>query len=369
DDAGVRYTLRGILEEAEVDVEEADDGAQALKRLGEGAFQLVISDLRMPKMDGLELLKRLQSTPSAPKLILITAHGSERNAVEAIKLGALDYFRKPFEMEELLAVVRRAVGTVKLEAENQRLASEANLLQSMIFISPAMSRLAVLICRIAPRDITVLITGESGTGKERVAAALVRASERSDRAFVRFNCASLTPQLAEAELFGHTRGAFTGAVKERTGLFREADGGTILLDEIGELELSTQAKLLRVLQEAEVRPVGGDKSIKVNVRILAATNRDLAQQVAAGRFREDLYYRLKVATLHIVPLRERPQDIPVLARHFLARFAERFRGGSGAMTASPELIARLTAYNWPGNVRELENAIESLVAMSHEGTL
>ncbi|HME92454.1 MAG TPA: sigma-54 dependent transcriptional regulator, partial [Myxococcaceae bacterium] len=369
DDAGVRYTLRGILEEAELDVEEADDGAQALKRLGEGAFQLVISDLRMPKMDGLELLKRLQSTPSAPKLILITAHGSERNAVEAIKLGAHDYFRKPFEMEELLAVVRRAVGTVRLEAENERLASEANLLQSMIFASPAMSRLAVLVRRIAPRDITVLITGESGTGKERVAEALVRASSRADRPFVRFNCASLTPQLAEAELFGHTRGAFTGAVKERTGLFREADGGTILLDEIGELELSTQAKLLRVLQEAEVRPVGGDRSIKVDVRILAATNRDLPQQVAAGRFREDLYYRLKVATLHIVPLRERPEDIPVLARHFLARFAERFGSGSGAMSASPELIARLTAYNWPGNVRELENAIESAVALSPDGAL
>lgn len=283
----------------------------------------------MPQIDGLELLKRIQSLPNAPKLILITAHGSERNAVEAIKLGAHDYFKKPFEMDELLAVVRRTVGTVRLEAENERLASEANLLQSMIFVSPAMSRLAVLIRRIAPRDITVLITGESGTGKERVAEALVRASSRADRAFVRFNCASLTAQLAEAELFGHTRGAFTGAVKERTGLFREADGGTILLDEIGELELATQAKLLRVLQEAEVRPVGGDKSIKVDVRILAATNRDLAQQVVSGNFREDLYYRLKVAMLHIVPLRDRPEDIPVLARHFLSRSRNAFAAEAG----------------------------------------
>src|SRR5262249_54965174 len=191
DDAGVRYTLRGILEEAEVDVEEADDGAQALKRLGEGAFQLVISDLRMPKMDGLELLKRLQSTPSAPKLILITAHGSERNAVEAIKLGAHDYFRKPFEMEELLAVVRRAVGTVRLEAENERLASEANLLQSMIFASPAMSRLAVLIRRVAPRDITVVITGGGGAGKGGGAGAAVGGSSRAGRPSVCFDVRGL----------------------------------------------------------------------------------------------------------------------------------------------------------------------------------
>jgi two-component system, NtrC family, response regulator HydG len=213
----------------------------------------------------------------------------------------------------------------------------------------------------------VLITGESGTGKERVAEALVRASGRSARTFVRFNCAALTPELAEAELFGHTRGAFTGAVKARAGLFREADGGTLLLDEIGELDPATQAKLLRVLQEGEVRPVGEDRAHRINVRILAATHRDLGQQVAAGRFREDLYYRLKVVNLHVPPLRERPEDLPALAHHFLARFAVQF--GTPPVAVTPELRARLEAWTWPGNVRELSNALESAVALSQDGTL
>jgi DNA-binding NtrC family response regulator len=367
DDDGVRYTLRGMFEDAGLDVEEAADGEAGLERLKRGGVDLVVSDLRIPRMDGLELLRQSRSLVPVPKVILVTAHGSERHAVEAMKLGALDYFRKPFVVDEVLAVVRRAVGLVRLEAENERLQGEVNLLKSMVFASQAMSRLALLIQRVAPRDVTVLLTGESGTGKERVTEALVRASSRAEKPFVRFNCAALTPELAEAELFGHTRGAFTGAVRARNGLFREADGGTLFLDEIGELDAATQAKLLRVLQEGEVRPVGEDRAYRIDVRIVAATHRDLAQRVASGLFREDLYYRLKVVHLHVPPLRQRPEDIPVLARHFLGRFAERF--GTAPVAVTPELLARLSAHPWPGNVRELENALESAVALSLDGTL
>jgi two-component system response regulator HydG len=317
-------------------------------------------------MTGLELLKKIRERPAPqPKVIVITAHGSERHAVEAIRAGAFDYFKKPFEVEEMMAVVRRATESVHLNAEVERLSGELNLSRSLIFSSPAMSRLAVLVQRIAPRDVTVLLNGESGTGKERVAEALVAASSRADKPFLRFNCAALTAELAEAELFGHTKGAFTGAVKTRPGLFREADGGTILLDEIGELPPTIQAKLLRVLQEGEVRPVGEDHPVKVDVRIIAATHRDLMQMAVEGKFREDLYYRLKVVHLRIPSLRERPEDIPALARHFLAEFSRRF--GVGPYKLTPSLLERLVAYPWPGNVRELENALESLVALS-QGT-
>ena len=368
DDPGVRYTIREILESADFEVAEAADGAQALERVDKGApFQLVITDLRMPKIDGLELLRKLSGRAPAPRVILITAHGSESHAVEAMKLGAYDYFRKPFELEELLAVVQRAVETVRLSMENERLAGELNFSKSLVFASEAMSRLAVLVARVAPRDVTVLITGESGTGKERVAEALVRASRRAAGPFVRFNCAALTAELAEAELFGHSKGAFTGAVRARSGLFGEADGGTLLLDEVAELDPSLQAKLLRVLQEGEVRPVGEDRARKVDVRILAATHRDLKERVASGQFREDLFYRLNVVHLAIPPLRERPEDIRVLARHFLARFAERF--GVELPAVSDALYGRLAAWQWPGNVRELENAIERMVALSPDGEL
>ncbi|HEY3452648.1 MAG TPA: sigma-54 dependent transcriptional regulator [Myxococcales bacterium] len=367
DDAGVRYTLREILESSSMEVVEAADGAAALEKIDAEPFQLVISDLRMPKVDGMELLKKVRSRPQAPRVILITAHGSEKHAVEAMKLGAFDYFKKPFEMDELLAVVRRACETAQLSLENERLAGELNLSKSLVFASPSMSRLAVLIARVAPRDVTVLVTGESGTGKERVAEALVRASKRAAKPFVKFNCAALTAELAEAELFGHTKGAFTGAVRARPGLFGEADGGTLLLDEVAELAAPLQAKLLRVLQEGEVKPVGEDKTRRVDVRIVAATHRDLKDRVARGEFREDLYFRLNVVHLHIPPLRERPEDVEVLSLHFLRRFEERF--GAGPLQLTDELFARLRAHPWPGNVRELENAIESMVALSVDGQL
>jgi two-component system response regulator HydG len=363
DDSTIRYTVRGILEHAKLDVDEAVDGVDGLEKIDAGDYGLVITDLQMPRMDGQELLRKIQARPGAkPKVIMITAHGTERHAVDALKAGAFDYIKKPFEMTEMLAVIKRATENVTLSAEVERLSGELNLSRSLVFQSPAMSKLAVLVQRIAPRDVTVLLTGESGTGKERVAEALVAASKRANKPFLRFNCAALTAELAEAELFGHTKGAFTGAVKSRTGLFREADGGTILLDEIGELAPVVQAKLLRVLQEGEVRPVGEEHAFKVDVRIIAATHRDLLALAQEGRFREDLYYRLKVIHLQIPSLRDRREDIGVLARHFLAEFSRRF--GVGPFKLTPELLDRLNQYAWPGNVRELENALESLVALS-----
>ncbi|MBL8910764.1 MAG: sigma-54-dependent Fis family transcriptional regulator [Archangium sp.] len=368
DDAGIRFTLKGVLEDEGVEVLEAADGQQGLERVQQGGIDLVLSDVRMPRLDGMALLEKIQSLPEPrPPVVLLTAHGDERLAVEAMKKGAFDYFRKPFELDEVLACIRRALSNVKLSKENSRLLGEVSLLRSLVFVSPAMSRLAELVSRVGPRDVTVLITGESGTGKERVAEALVAASKRAQRPFIRFNCASLTEELAEAELFGHARGAFTGAVRARPGLFREADGGTLLLDEVGELGPSIQARLLRVLQESEVRPVGEERSVKIDVRLIAATHRDLAAEVKAGRFREDLYYRLKVVQLHVPALRERNEDIPALARHFLSRAARSF--GVPVATLTPPLLERLLAWDWPGNVRELENVIESAVAMSADGQI
>ena len=367
DDQGIRYTLREILESSGLEVDEAADGETALARFLGAPADLVITDLRMPKLDGMGLLAKLQACSPVPRVVVITAHGSERQAVLAMKAGAFDYFRKPFEMEELLTSVRRAVESTRLALENEQLKHELSLSRSMIFASEAMRRLAVLAGRAAARDVTVLISGESGTGKERLAEAIVAGSRRADKPFVRFNCAALVPELAEAELFGHARGAFTGAVRARVGLFGEADGGTILLDEIGELALPLQAKLLRVLQSGEIRAVGEERERKVDVRVLAATNTDLPAAVARGGFREDLFYRLNVVALHVPPLRERPEDVPLLVRHFLDRFAERF---GVAPVANPEpLLARLFGRTWPGNVRELENTIERLVALSPDGEL
>jgi len=362
DEAAVRYTLRSILEEEDIEVVEAADGLAALEIIDGGGIELVLTDLRMPRMDGMTLLTELAQRPASPRVIMITAHGSERLAVEAIKHGALDYFAKPFEADEIARVVSRSLETVRLSEENRALRAELALRRFMVFESPAMRRVAGLVERVAGRDITVLITGESGTGKELVARAIVKASGRAAKPYVQFNCAALPRELAEAELFGHARGAFTGAVAARTGLFREADGGTVLLDEIGELDLVTQGKLLRVLQEREVRPVGEDRARRVDVRILATTNRDLAAEVQAGRFRQDLFYRLNVVQLQLPPLRDRPEDILPLAEHFTERCAHRY--GLGEVHLSDRALAKLQGAQWAGNVRELEHSIERLLALS-----
>jgi two-component system, NtrC family, response regulator HydG len=365
DDDGVRYTLGAFLSDAGVEVTTAVDGLDALDKLEACDPDLVLTDLRMPRLDGMGLLAKLVARPQPPLVVMITANGSERDAIAAVKLGAFDYFRKPFEPEVLEAVIERARAMRRERQRSERLEGELALAGGLVSSSPAMARLAELVARVAPRDVTVLITGESGTGKERVAEAIVRASRRRSAPFVRFNCAALTHELAEAELFGHAKGAFTGAHKARTGLFREANGGTLLLDEIGELDPRTQAKLLRTLQEGEVRPVGEDRAQPIDVRILAATHRDLPDLVQKGAFREDLYYRLKVVQLRVPPLRERSEDVPALARHFFARFAARF--GIDGLLVEDDVIARLSEQRWPGNVRELENTVESLVALSADG--
>jgi two-component system response regulator HydG len=360
DDAAVRFTLVEALRDAGYAVSQAADGVEALARL-EDRPDVVLTDLRMPRLDGLGLLAAIQERPDPPRVILLTAHGDEATAVAAMKAGAWDYFRKPFELDVLLAVVHRAAEVARLADDAAKARGALHLAQGMVVASEAMARLGVLVQRVGPRDVTVLITGESGTGKERVAEAIVAASRRADRPFIRFNCASLGSELAEAELFGHTRGAFTGAARERAGLFREADGGTLLLDEVGELAPVAQARLLRVLQSGEVRPVGEDRPVKVDVRVIAATHRDLAAMAASGQFREDLLYRLKVVHLRVPPMRERPDEIPALVRAFATRAARRF--GVPVPRVEADTLARLAARPWPGNVRELENAVEMMVAL------
>ena len=364
DEQVVRYTLRAILEEEGFAIDEAADGEEALQRIARGGIDLVISDLKMPNMGGMELLTRLCELPGTPRVVMITAHGSERVAVEAMQHGALDYFAKPFDADDIARVVHRALETVQLSEENEELRAQLSLAKTMVFESEAMRKVALRVERAAPRDITVLVTGESGTGKELVARALVQGSSRAKRPFVTFNCAALHRELAEAELFGHTRGAFTGADHARKGLFREADGGTLLLDEIGEMDLQTQGSLLRVLQESEVRPIGKDKPYRVDVRIIATTNRMLADEVERGRFREDLFYRLNVIAIDVPPLRDRPDDVVPLATAFTRRYGERF--GLPAARLSDRVLDRLRGAPWPGNVRQLEHVVESLVAMASE---
>lgn len=367
DDEGVRYTLAAFLEDAGVEVHQAKDGIDALAQVDAVDPHLVLTDLRMPRLDGFGLLAKLRARPAAPLVVMITANGNERDAIAAIKLGAFDYFRKPFEADVLEAVIERARAMSSERTHRERLEGELALAGGLVSSSPAMERLASHVARVAPRDVTVLITGESGTGKERVAEAIVRASARKAAPFVRFNCAAITHELAEAELFGHAKGAFTGAHRSRSGLFRVAHGGTLLLDEVAELDLRTQAKLLRTLQEGEVRPVGEDLAQPVDVRILAATHRDLPDLVHKGLFREDLYYRLKVVQLRVPPLAERTEDIAPLAQHFFAKFQARF--GIASLEVPSEVITRLSVHAWPGNVRELENTIESLVALSVDGRI
>jgi DNA-binding NtrC family response regulator len=364
DDAGVRFTLGEVLAESAVDVLEAKDGQEALELLEKNSVDLVITDLKMPEVDGMELLRAVRAKSPEMKVVMITAHGSEAQAVQAMKLGAFDYFKKPFDVDAVAAVVKRATETVRLDHENRRLRAALALTRFMVFRSEEIARVAERVERAAPRDVTVLITGESGTGKELIADALYAASQRSKKSFVKFNCAAIPREVAESELFGHAAGAFTGAVGARRGIFREAHGGTLFLDEIGELDLVVQGKLLRVLQQGEVKPVGADRVESVDVRMIAATHRDLKQEVAAGRFREDLFYRLDVVHIHVPALRERREDIEPLIDYFLRKYAERF--GVLEATIGAKTRAELASREWRGNVRELEHAVERIVALFGE---
>ncbi len=362
DDDGVRFTLTEILSEAEVDVTAVADGSLALQQLQLEEIDLLITDLRMPQLDGMSLLAQAHQRWPELKVVVITAHGSEATAVQAMKQGAFDYFAKPFDVDQVLEVVRRATENVRLARENHALRATLMLSRHMVFRSQAMLKVAQRVERAAARDVTVLVQGESGTGKELVASALVASSPRASQAFVRFNCAALPRDLAEAELFGHKAGAFTGAVQARPGLFKEAHGGTLFLDEIGELDPVVQGKLLRVLQSGEFRPLGADQNQKVDVRLIAATHKDLREEVRGGRFREDLYFRLDVVRIHLPPLRERPEDLEPLIDHFLEKYGQRF--GIPRPRLTPRARHKLLSSSYPGNVRELENTVERWVALA-----
>jgi DNA-binding NtrC family response regulator len=365
DEPGVLFTLKEVLDDRGHRVLSASSGAEALPQIDEA--DAVLTDLSMPGMTGLELLAAIATRDPELPVILLTAHGSERVAVQAVKAGAYDYLSKPFDIDEVALVIERALEARRLRVTNRRLTAERLLGRRIIAESRAMRRLLEATERVATRDVTVLVRGETGTGKEFVSHFLHARSPRAAKPLVRFNCAAIPAELAEAELFGHAKGAFTGATSARRGFFSEADGGTLVLDEIGELTLAVQAKLLRALQEGEIQPVGSGRVDKVNVRVVAATNRDLAAEARAGRFREDLYYRLAVVELIVPPLRDHREDIPALAYEFARFYGEKF--GMGPLTLEPALIDALLREGWPGNVRQLENTIARLAALSSGGLI
>ncbi len=369
DDADLRDLLQDDLEDAGYETVAAIDGRAALARLEKQDEQidLLITDVRMPSLGGGELLSAVRTQRPEIPVIVITAFGSVEQAVEMVKAGAFQYLTKPFDTEDLLRAIGEALERTAPQREQARLRRESPQTPSRIIgASRPMQELFKLIARAARSASTVLITGESGTGKELVARSVHDVSERKG-AFVPVNCAAIPAELMESELFGHTGQAFTGAKQARAGLFESADNGTLFLDEIGEMPLAVQPKLLRVLQEGTVRRVGADREREINVRVIAATNRDLEKEVSQGRFREDLYWRLNVIHLHLPPLRERPFDIPLLVEHFLNKLAEKSRRTPPNIL--PETLAVLTAYSWPGNARELENVIERAVALAEGDNL
>jgi two-component system response regulator AtoC len=315
----------------------------------------------MPEMDGMQVLERMRASDPSVPVVMLTAHGSERVAVGAIKAGAFDYLPKPFDPDELVLAVGRALQWRQLRLQNARLRTEAVLGRNIVAESAAMLRVMDLIARVAPKDVTVLLTGESGSGKDVAATVLHAHSRRADKELIRFNAAAIPGELAEAELFGHTKGAFTGATGARSGYFQQAHRGTLFIDEIGELAPATQAKILRALQSGEVQPVGG-RTETVDVRLVAATNRDLGTEVKAGRFREDLFYRLNVVPIRIPPLRERMDDLDALVAAFVRRYADRY--GMTGVELEPALLDALREHSWPGNVRELENTVARLLALA-----
>jgi len=363
DDPGLRESFRVILED-EYEVLDVPDGLQALEVVRSCQVDLVLLDVRLPGMDGIEVLGQLKALDEQLDVILVTAVNTLRTAVAAMKLGAFDYLTKPFEEEEVLAVIRRALEKRALEREVVFLRSELarrHDFDEIVGQSPEMQKLYQLIAQVARTTATVLITGESGTGKELIARAIHRQGPRRDKPFVPVNPAAIPENLMESELFGHERGAFTGAYQRKLGKFELAHGGTLFLDEIATLKPELQAKLLRVLQEREIERVGGTRSIKVDVRIIAATNVDLKKAVTNQAFREDLYYRLHVVPIAVPPLRERRQDIPLLVNHFIRRYSHEFRKRMDGL--APDALAVLQEYSWPGNVRELQNFIERAVAL------
>ena len=361
DEPGVRAALSGVLRDEGYTVESVSTGEECLERVTRGAFDLIVLDVWLPGMDGLATLARLRERQVDAQVVLISGHGNIESAVRAIKLGAFDFVEKPLSLEKTVLVVRNALRQHRLEAENRALRARVNRTYTMVGESVAMRQLREQVAMAAPTNGRVLIYGENGTGKELVARTIHLSSRRRALPFIEVNCAAIPEELIESELFGHVRGAFTGAVADRRGKFEVADGGTLFLDEIGDMSLKTQAKVLRVLQEQTMEPVGGTSRIRVDVRVLAATNKDLQAEIRANNFREDLYFRLNVIPIHVPPLRERPEDIPMLADHFMAEFAREY--GRRLKRFDPAATSVLEHYLWPGNVRELRNVIERLMIM------
>jgi len=365
DEANARTALAELLKDEGYDVDTAADAFKALGKVRAFNPDLVLTDLKMPGMDGIELMGKLRTEEAGCPVVVMTAFGEVETAVQSMRAGAIDYLTKPLNFDELLIVMRRALETAQLRREaSQMRARLADRFRpsNIIGQSPRMQQVFKVIEQVAPSKASVLITGESGTGKELVAAALHQQSPRASGPFIKLHCAALAETLLESELFGHEKGSFTGAVARREGRFQLADGGTLFLDEIGEISPAVQVKLLRFLQEREFERVGGTQTMKVNVRVIAATNRDLAEEVRQGTFREDLYYRLNVVGIEMPALRQRPSDIPLLATHFLKQYSD--ENGKSVSRFSADALASISQYDWPGNVRELENAIERAVVMA-----
>ena len=360
DEEAIRRVLKKILleEDASHDIHEAADGKQAIEVFGDGTWDLVFCDIKMPHMDGVEVLEKMMAVNPEIPVIMISGHGDINTAVDCLKKGAFDYLPKPPDLNRLLSTVRHALEKKTLVQEVKTLKKKVSKKYTMIGESSGMLELRGLIEKVAPSEARVLITGPNGSGKELVAHQMHEQSARSKNAMVEVNCAAIPSELIESELFGHKKGAFTGAQKDRKGKFELAHGGTLFLDEIGDMSLSAQAKVLRALQEHQITPVGGDRSIKVNVRVLAATNKDLRKEIEAGKFREDLYHRLSVILIEVPALNNRRDDIPLLADHFLHQIADEY--GVPEKTISKEGLAALQGYDWTGNIREFRNVIERL---------
>ena len=360
DEEAIRRVLKKILleEDDSNDIHEAADGKQAIEVFGDGAWDLVFCDIKMPHMDGVEVLERMMAINSEVPVIMISGHGDINTAVDCLKKGAFDYLPKPPDLNRLLSTVRHALEKKTLVQEVKTLKKKVSKKYTMIGEGTEMMELRGLIEKVAPSEARVLITGPNGAGKELVAHQIHEQSARSTNAMVEVNCAAIPAELIESELFGHKKGAFTGAQKDRKGKFEMAHGGTLFLDEIGDMSLSAQAKVLRALQEHKITPVGGDRSIKVDVRVLAATNKDLKSEIAAGKFREDLYHRLSVILIEVPGLNDRSDDIPLLAQHFLQQIADDY--GVSSKGISGAAISALQGYDWTGNIREFRNVIERL---------
>ncbi|MGZ4033616.1 MAG: sigma-54-dependent transcriptional regulator [Bacteroidia bacterium] len=361
DEKSIRKTLREILEYEKYQVDEAADGVEGVAMIQKEKYDIVLCDIKMPKMDGIEVLDKIMQLSSDIPVVMVSGHGNIETAVEAVKKGAFDFIAKPLDLNRLLVTIRNAMDKSTLVTETKVLKKKVNKTFDMVGESKAIAQIQEMIERVAPTDARVLITGGNGSGKELVARWLHEKSNRANAPLIEVNCAAIPSELIESELFGHEKGAFTSAISQRKGKFEQAEGGTIFLDEIGDMSLSAQAKVLRALQENKITRVGGEKEIKVNVRVVAATNKDLQKEIAAGNFREDLYHRLSVILIHVPSLNERKEDIPLLAEHFLKMICEDH--GMPLKTFTKEAIKELQKINWTGNIREFRNVVERLIIL------